>query len=495
MTLVHRVLPPSPVESLGEHLARGGGKGLDAARRVEPLALIEELEASGLRGRGGAGFPTGRKWRTIVENRSVEEPATVVVNGAEGEPGTFKDRTILRLDPYSVLEGALIAARAVGADLVIFGLKESFVPEVSRLREALGEIEAAGWTEGVELRIFEGPAEYLYGEETALLETIDGRYPFPRIAPPFRRGVRELVQTEADVASGSGLSARVEMAGPGSDNLASPTLVDNVETLANVPRIVARGAAWFRTEGTEESPGTIVCTVSGCTRRSGVGEVMMGTPLREVIEEIGGGAGPERRITAVLPGVSAGLITEDLLDTPVSYEAMAAIGSGLGSAGFQVLDDAADVTAMVAGASRFLAIESCGQCTPCKQDGLALADLLARLSRSECDERGLAKIRDCVSTVADGARCFLASQQEALVTSLLDRFPGAVRDHVEGRAAPAEPELVAEMVDLSDGSVILDEDHRNKQPDWSYDQTRSGQAPADRFDDHRAHLSLDAPQA
>lgn len=456
---------------------------------------MEELEASGLRGRGGAGFPTGRKWRTIVENRSVAEPATVVVNAAEGEPGTFKDRTILRLDPFSVLEGALIAARAVGADLVIVGLKESFGPEVCRVRAALEEMEAAGWTEGVEVRIFEGPEEYLYGEETAMLETIDGRYPFPRIAPPFRRGVRELVQTEADVASGSGLSARVDMAGPGPENLASPTLVDNVETLANVPRIVARGAAWFRTEGTQESPGTIVCTVSGCTVRAGVGEVIMGTPLREVIEEIGGGARPDRRITTVLPGVSAGLITEDLLDTPVSYEAMAAIGSGLGSAGFQVLDDAADVTALVAGVSRFLAVESCGQCTPCKQDGLVLADLLARLSRSECDERGLAKIRDCLATVADGARCFLASQQEAVVRSLLTRFPGAVQDHAEGRAPAADPELVAEMVDLVDGEAIVADGHRNKQPDWTYDQTWSGQAPADRLDDHRAHLSLETPHS
>ncbi|MFN2606395.1 MAG: hypothetical protein ABR511_00665, partial [Acidimicrobiales bacterium] len=233
MTLVHRVLPPQPVASLEEHVDRGGGKGLQAARAAEPEALIEVLEASGLRGRGGAGFPTGTKWRTVSENRSPDLPTAVVVNGAEGEPGTYKDRTILRTDPYSVLEGALVAARAVGADQVIVALKRSFTTEVARVRAAVAEIEKVGWDDGVRLSVFEGPGEYLYGEETALLETLDGRYPFPRIAPPFRRGVVEVVETEGDARSESGLSAHVEMAGPGGDSPAPPTLVDNVETLAN----------------------------------------------------------------------------------------------------------------------------------------------------------------------------------------------------------------------------------------------------------------------
>src|SRR5437764_86350 len=182
MPLAHRVLPPRPVESLGDHVDRGGGKGWEAARPAEPEALIAEVEAS------------------------------------------------------------------------------------------------------------------------ALLETIAGRYPFPRIAPPFRRGTDEVVTTPAATTSDSGLAAHVEMAGEG-DAVAPPTLVDNVETLANVPRIIARGADWFRTEGTEKSPGTIVCTVTGSTQRHGVGEVIMGTPLREVIEAIGGGPRPGRRIKAVLPGV------------------------------------------------------------------------------------------------------------------------------------------------------------------------------------------------
>jgi NADH-quinone oxidoreductase subunit F len=485
MTLVHRVLSPEPVPTLEAHVDRGGGKGIAAAMKVEPEALIGEVEESGLRGRGGAGFPTGTKWRTVAENRSEELATTVVVNGAEGEPGTFKDRTILRTNPYEVVEGALIAARAVGATEIIFALKRAFTTEVARITEVIAEVQAAGWADGIHLAVFEGPGEYLYGEETALLEALAGRQPFPRISPPFRRGATELVPTQADVDSGSGLSAPVEMAGPEGDSAAPPTLVDNVETLANVPKIVARGAAWFRTEGTQESPGTIVCTVTGRVRRHGVGEVMMGTPLREVIEEIGGGPLPGRTIKAVMSGVATGLLTADLLDTPVSYEALAEAGSGLGSGGFMVFDDTVDMTAVAAGVSRFLAVESCGQCTPCKQDGLALADLWAKLCRGEGGEPDLQTIRRRAGTVGDRARCYLALQHQAVASSVLERFGDDVRRHVDGSAEPVNPELVAELVDISDGRATLDEHHLEKQPDWTFDEEYSGKSPADRFAEHR----------
>ncbi len=489
MTQVHRVLPPEPVRSLAEHLKRRGGRGIEVAREVEPEALIDELQAAGLRGRGGAGFPTHIKWRTVRANASAIEPTTVVVNGAEGEPGTYKDRTILRLDPYHVIEGALIAAIAVGADRIVFGLKRSFGDVGTRVRSAVAEVEAAGWAEGIELVVFEGPDEYLYGEETALLETIDGRYPFPRIAPPFRRGVDEVVESETDATSGSGQSSHVEMA-DGDGSSAPPALVDNVETLANVPGIIARGGSWFRTEGTDESPGTIVCTVTGSVNRSGVAEFMMGTPLREVIETISGGPLPGRSIAAILPGVSNGFILPADLDAPLSYEGMAAIGSGLGSAGFVVYDDRDDLVAVTAGVSRFLAVESCGQCTPCKLGGLALSELLDKLSRSAADERDLAAIHERVDTVADGARCFLASQQEVVVGSLFAHFGDLVDAHLTKRAPGVEPILVAELVDIDDGTALLDERHRQKQPDWSYGDDYSGQAPADRFGEHRSPTAL-----
>ncbi len=171
VALAHRVLYPRAIFSLDEYLTRGGGKGIAAALEMEPAAIIAAVLESGLRGRGGAGFPTGRKWQTVAENRSATAATTVVVNAAEGEPGTLKDRTILRRTPYTVVEGALIAARAVGGDLVIFATKQSFGGEVDRLRTAVDEAEELGWCDGVEMVVFEGPDEYLYGEESALLET------------------------------------------------------------------------------------------------------------------------------------------------------------------------------------------------------------------------------------------------------------------------------------------------------------------------------------
>jgi len=491
MTLVHRVLYPEPIASLDDYFARGGGAGLEAARAVDPDALIEEVTASGLRGRGGAGFPTGVKWRTVADYRPEGVASTIVVNGAEGEPGTFKDRTILLRDPYAVIEGALIAAVAVRADEVVFGLKKSFGPVVARVRSAIDEVRAAGLARDVRLVVFEGPNEYLYGEETALLETIDGRYPFPRIAPPYRRGDREVFEDDVDQASRSNLSSHVEMAGPAAEVGVAPTLVDNVETMANVWRIISRGAAWFRTEGTEQSPGTIVCTVIGDVDHAGVGEVIMGTPLSEAIAEISGGAREGRRIKAVLSGVSNPVITEELLHMPLSYEGATALGLGLGSAGFIVFDDTADMTAVAAGVSRFLAVESCGQCSPCKQDGLSLSRLLENVCASDTSPTDMAKIKVLTTTVSDRARCYLATQHQVVVGSILERFGADLDRHLSRRTDAVAPRLVAELVDIDDGRAVLDEHHRDKQPDWTYDAEDSGQAPADRYDDHRHPLALE----
>ncbi|MCA1691220.1 MAG: hypothetical protein LC733_03100 [Actinobacteria bacterium] len=387
-------------------------------------------------------------------------PSTVIVNAAEGEPGTFKDRTILRRNPYVVVEGALIAARAVGADLVVLASKRSFGGEVDRMREAIEEVENAGWADDIELMVFEGPDEYLYGEESALLETIDGRWPFPRVVPTFRRGLRGAVPD---------------------DVLAGPALVNNTETIANVPRIIARGPAWFRTVGTKESPGTVVCTVTGRTRHHGVGEVQMGTPLREVIEAIGGGPQPGREIKAVLSGVANAIIPASALDAPVSYEGLRAVGSGLGSAGFIVLDDTVDMAAVAAGVARFLAIESCGQCSPCKLDGIVLSERLAKVSASQAVSHDADVIRKRVGTVADRSRCFLATQQQVVVGSILDAFGDEVDSHLAGAAVPVEPELIAEVVDIRGGQALLDERHLRKQPDWTYNKTDSGTVPVERY--------------
>ncbi len=487
MALVERVLPHQPIRDLADHQERRqGGRALEVASKIEAAAVIDELDAAGLRGRGGAGFPTGRKWRTVLDSRSDVVGTTVVVNGAEGEPGTFKDRAILRADPYSVLEGALVAARVVGADTVVVALKASFTEELARVRQALAEMDAAGWTDGIRVDVFEGPSEYLYGEETALLEAIAGRPPFPRIAPPYRRGVDEVVTEPAEVTSDSGQAAGVEMASEADENLVPPTLVDNVETLANVPALMLKGSEWFRSVGTMESPGTIVCTITGRVSRPGVAEIALGTTLREAIEEVGGGVRDGRELRAVLPGVSNALLSADALDTPLTYEAMAAAGSGLGSAGYIVLDDTDDLVAVAAGASRFLAIESCGQCTPCKQDGLEIAHTLERIAASQADTHDLEELLERAATVTDGARCNLAAQQQAVAVSISRIGSREIAAHVEGGAPGAGRFLVAELTSLDDRGATIDGRHAGKQPDWTYSDLDSGQTPADRLTERRA---------
>ncbi len=467
VALHHRVLPATPYEKLEAYLAAGGGAaGLGRALELNGPDIVEIVTAAGLRGRGGGGFPTGVKWRTVADLASPTLPTTVVVNGAEGEPGTFKDRMILRYNPYAVLEGALIAARAVGAPSVVVALKETFTRERDRLSDAIVELEQAGLVDRGVITVFAGPREYLYGEETALLEAIAGRPPFPRIAPPWRRGVTEVVATAEDAASESGLAAPVELVGT---TEAPPTLVNNVETVANVPSIIANGAEWFRAVGTGESPGTIVCTVSGSTSRAGVGEVAMGTRIREVVTALGGGVPDGRRIAAILFGVANAALGGTQLDTPMSYEALKTAGSGLGSAGMIVLTDDVDLVAVAAGVARFLAVESCGQCTPCKLDGLAIASGL----QEGADVGGL------LATVTDEARCALAGQHQTVVASLLA---------LAGERPPSvAPFLIAELVDIdASGNPIYDETFVDKQPDWTYDETDSGQSPADRLTDKRA---------
>jgi NADH:ubiquinone oxidoreductase subunit F (NADH-binding) len=467
-----RVLDHEAVVDLGEY--SDAGEGLRTADRSGSATVIAVLRDSKLRGRGGAGFPTGLKWQTVVENRSAREPATVVVNGAEGEPGTFKDRAILLTNPYRVLEGAVIAARTVGADRIVVALKESFTAVAERVRRAIAEIEQAGWTAGLVVDVMLGPSSYLFGEETALLEVVNGRPPFPQVSPPYRRGV------DVVSANPTAEAAVVELAGP-ADRIAAPTLVDNVETLANVPAIVARGARWFRSVGTEGSPGTVTCTISGDTRRAGVAEVPLGMTLREAIALIGRGLPDGRTVKLVLPGVSAGVVLEHNLDVPLAHEPMREIGSGLGTAGFIVFDDRADTVAVAEAVARFLAIESCGQCTPCKGDGLELLARLERMRRGAAEPDDVPAVAKLASHVDLGARCFLGQQHREVVESLLLLELDDFERHGEPADA-APPVLIAPMVDLDDGVAVLDEDQRSKNPDWSYGGDESGQWPAARLD-------------
>jgi NADH-quinone oxidoreductase subunit F len=486
-----RVLPVAPIETLADYIADGGGTALAQAETLGADGVIDAIARSGLGGRGGAGFPAGRKWAAVRANSSELEPSAVVVNAAEGEPGSFKDRAIMGANPFAIVEGAIVAARAVGADQVILGTKRAFTAEIARLQAAIAEIERDGWADGIELSVFEGPSEYLYGEETALLEVIDGRYPFPRIAPPYRRGIDEVVDRPSDVTTHSSSAAHVELAGTSDEAVAPPALASNAETFVNAALIIARGVEWWRSVGTPDSPGTIVCTVSGDTQRAGVGEFAMGTPLREVLETLGGGPRDGRSWVAAISGVSNPFVPADLFDTPMSHEAMRAIGSGLGTGGFIVYDDSTDFTGVAAGMSRFLAVESCGQCAACKSDGLVISAVLDRLARSTPHPDDLDVLHARLTSVADGARCNLATQQQVVVGSVLELFPDTISAHAHHDAPPVEPALIAAIADVGGGVVVLDPHQAAKQPDWTFDAVDSGKWPADRLDDHREPEELD----
>jgi NADH:ubiquinone oxidoreductase subunit F (NADH-binding) len=421
---------------------------------------MEEITLAGVRGRGGAGFPAGTKWRSVASAAGSTKYA--VANGAEGEPGTFKDRALMRANPYAVIEGLLISASCVGASEVYLALKATFEPELESLRRALVEVEAAGWLGDVTVTIATGPEEYLFGEEKALLEVIEGNEPLPRWLPPYLHG---LFATAPQL----GWEAAEPEPGDIGRDESNPTLVNNVETLAQAAWIMNHGAEAFRTLGTPESPGTILCTVVGDVTHPDVVEVPMGTTLGEVIDLCGGPA-EGRAVKAVFSGVANAVITADHLDTPLTYEHMAAIGSGLGAGGYIVYDDSACMVEVAATLSRFLYVESCGQCPPCKLGTGQITEILVRIRDGKGAEHDLAEIEKRLRFVADGNRCFLPVQERTMISSILREYPEDVASHLDGFCPSARSEIRhPKIVDLVDGVVTWDEKQQHKRPDWTYD--------------------------
>ena len=456
-----RLLPDEPFSSFDEYAsAHEGGAGLDAARAMGADAVIDTLAAAGLRGRGGAGFPAGRKWASIRAGGPEAGDRYVVANGAEGEPGTFKDRELMARNPHQVLEGLQIAAETVGAVHAFLGVKRTFTRQINALDAALRDMTDRGVLGSVPISIVTGPDEYLFGEETGLLEVVEGNDPLPRTLPPYLLG---LFATTPPVGWSAGAPVREDASVIGSN----PTLVSNVETLANVPRILARGADWYRSVGTDGSPGTVIATVVGDVQRAGVAEVALGTPLSEVIVSIGGGVMSGRHLKAVLSGVANPVLTATEIDTPLAYETMQAVGSGMGACGFIVYDDTKDMVAVARMVSRFLYVESCGQCPACKFGTGEVTAYLENIASGRGDEHDIELIGARLSTVTDANRCYLGTQEQLVVSSLLRAFPEDFVAHLEG--APPAPALpVPKLVDLADGVATYDLRQESKQPDWTY---------------------------
>jgi NADH:ubiquinone oxidoreductase subunit F (NADH-binding) len=440
------VLPlTEPVASLKDYLAAGGGEALQAALAQPPESVIAEIEAAGLRGRGGAGFPTAAKWSSI---RAADGPTKYVIcNAAEGEPGTFKDRFIVRRNPYRVLEGLAIAAHAVGASRAFVAIKSGYVREIARLNRALTEMTEADALGPAPVQVELGPDEYLFGEEKAMVEVLEGGGdPLPRIFPPYQVGLFARRDTR------------------------NPTAVNNVETLAHVPGILTAGATTFRTNGTDDSPGCTVFTVCGDVRAPGMYELPLGLPLRALVELVAGGAPEGRRVKAVVPGASAGLLTAERLDTPLDFGSMRDAGSGLGSAGFVVYDDSACIVAILMAFARFLAIESCAQCPACKAGTEGISETLHRIERGHGSTEDLDTLVQKCKTVTGGRRCALPLGAQALVSSALDAFRDEFEAHL-GRPCPLPRNLpVPKIADYDERSGVFayDERYHLKRPDWTY---------------------------
>jgi NADH-quinone oxidoreductase subunit F len=460
------VLRGDPVTSVAAYRARGGGEGLRVARALGPWRTAEEVTLSGLRGRGGGGFRTGRKWLSLLETAQDGEQRFVVCNGAEGEPGTFKDRAIVRHNPYQVIEGLAIAALTVGASRAFLAVKASFSREVELLRRALVEMRAVGLAGDVPIRLVRGPDSYLFGEEKALLEVIEGEEPLPRRDPPYLHGL---------FASGPQMGWSAHDGVDAGGEAANPTVVNNVETVATVPHILAKGAEWYRTLGTCDSPGTTVFTVVGDVIRPGYAELELGTSLGEVIQRVGGGVRPGRTIKAVFSGVANGVITAADLDVPATYEDLAAIGSGLGSAGLIVYDDTADMVSVARMFARFLHVESCGQCGACKLHSGAISDTLERLERNSAHDDDIEELGAGLRMVTDQNRCYLPVELQTVVASLLRAFPEDFVAHLEGTLTRPRRYQLPKIVDLDGGGVTYDTRIEHKQPDWTYvDARRAG---------------------
>lgn len=460
------LLPASPHESLGAYLAAGGGHAVERARDRGAQWVLDELDRAGLRGRGGAGFPAARKWRSVASGGPALGDRYVVANGAEGEPGTFKDRSLLRANPYQVLEGLSVAATVVGAREAFVAVKASFVPEIAALERALREMADANLLCDAPVTLIAGPEEYLFGEEKALLEVIEGNDPMPRWLPPYIHGLYATTPQEG-WSAGSGTVVDADDVDDAARVGSNPTLVTNVETLANVPLIVARGAEWYRTIGTRETPGPLICTVVGDVVHAGCAEIEPGTTLREVVDRIGGGARAGHQIKAVLSGVSNPALPSTQLDAPVSYEGLAAAGGGLGSAGFIVYDDTRSMVSVAQVVSRFLYVESCGQCRACKFGCGEITRQLDEITEAAGDMHNIESIGARLLGITDQNRCFVGEEEQRVVASLLRLFPEDFTAELEG--APAlEPLPVPKIVDIRAGVAIYDEKQMRKRPDWTY---------------------------
>ena len=404
-------------ESLEHYIARGGYEGLRGALRMEPEQVIEEVKSSGLRGRGGAGFPTGVKWEFC--RRAPGEQKYMICNADEGDPGAFMDRSVIESDPHAVLEGMLIAAYAIGAGQGYVYVRAEYPLAVERLEKAIAQAEACGLLgDGIldagfnfRLRIKKGAGAFVCGAETAMLASLEGRRGTPRPRPPF--------------PAHSGLYD-------------CPTNINNVETLANVPVILRAGSAQFASHGTADSRGTKTFALAGKVCRTGLVEVPLGISLRQIVFEIGGGIPDGRAFKAVQTGgPSGGCIPANLLDLPVDYQRLAEVGAIMGSGGMVVMDEDTCMVDIARYFVDFTQKESCGKCVPCRLGTRQMLQILQDITSGKARAPDLALLREVGEAVKAGSLCGLGQTAPNPVLTTLRYFREEYDAHVIDGCCPA----------------------------------------------------------
>ena len=405
-------------ECIDEAIAKGGYRALaKVLEQNNPDAVIEEIEKSGLRGRGGGGFPTGRKWRFTAANKGGK--SYVVCNGDEGDPGAFMDRSVMEGDPHKLLEGMAIAGFAIGADEAYIYVRAEYPLAIKRLRIAIKQAEEKnllgknimGSGFNFDIHIKEGAGAFVCGEETALLASIEGERGMPRPKPPF--------------PANCGLFGR-------------PTLINNVETLANVPVIIDKGADWFASFGTETSKGTKTFALTGEVNNTGLIEVPMGTTLREIVFDIGGGIRNGKKFKAVqIGGPSGGCLTEEHLDLPMDYDNLIKAGAMVGSGGLVVMNEDTCIVEVARFFMHFTQNESCGKCVPCREGTKNMLKILEKIVRGNGEMKDLDTLEELAIAVKEGSLCGLGKTAPNPVLSTLKYFRDEYIAHIKEKRCPA----------------------------------------------------------
>lgn len=404
-------------EDIRTYIARGGYQGLAKALAMDRTALVAEIKAAHLRGRGGGGFPTAAKWETAAAQEADEK--YIICNGDEGDPGAFMDRSIMEGDPHSVLEGMLIAGYAVGAKEGYIYVRAEYPLAVKRLQKAVCDAREWGFlgqnilgsSFSFDISLKQGAGAFVCGEETALIASIEGQRGMPRPKPPF--------------PAAAGLWGK-------------PTVINNVETLANVPRILRRGADWFRKVGTEKSPGTKTFALAGDVANTGLVEVPMGLTLREIVYGIGGGLRSGSVLKAVqIGGPSGGCLPAELLDIPLDFDSLQSAGTMVGSGGLVVMSEKTCMVEVARFFMQFIQHESCGKCTFCREGTLQMLEILERITRGEGRLEDIDLLKELGQAIKQGSLCGLGKSAPNPVLSTLEYFHSEYVAHIVDKRCPA----------------------------------------------------------